>query len=290
MLGSAAVGKSSIISRLVSNSFSAIYEPSYEISNYTMLFNLNEEDVKDRTYVELMIEDVFGFNNPILQIPESFLKNARLKDKRQKMVNEFQDILFTSLKKRIQMSEENNKKKAQKIHKTEEKNKKNEIYEKVFNNDPAIERIGFVIVFDISEHSTYDDAKWILEKLHSVEKTNNIFYEKCMLINKIDKALDKRKVKNIFAELETLKKKYKCDYYKVSALTSEGVGEAFRKFLSKIHQKKIDEKQNEGVDDVEDLELEEEDINWQDKLQSCSNRMFCGNNIFACARRQDEEV
>jgi|LauGreDrversion4_2_1035121.scaffolds.fasta_scaffold424254_2 hypothetical protein len=24
-----------------------------------MLFNLNEEDVKDRTYVELMIEDVY---------------------------------------------------------------------------------------------------------------------------------------------------------------------------------------------------------------------------------------
>lgn len=75
-----------------------------------------------------------------------------------------------------------------------------------------------------------------------------------------DKAIDKKKTKNIYTELETIKKKYKCEFFKVSALTSEGVGEAFRKFLSKIHQKKIDEKQNEGVEDVEDVELEEEDV------------------------------
>jgi hypothetical protein len=111
------------------------------------------------------------------------------------------------------------------------------------------------------------EAKWILEKLHSIEKSNNIFYEKCMLVNKIgkiqvklDKAVDKKKTKNIYSELETIKKKYKCEFFKVSALTSEGVGEAFRKFLSKIHQKKIDEKQNEGVEDVEDLDQEEEDV------------------------------
>jgi len=63
------------------------------------------------------------------------------------MVDDFQNILFTSLKKRIQLSDENNKKKPQKIHKADDKNKKNEIFEKVFNNDPAIERIGFIIVF-----------------------------------------------------------------------------------------------------------------------------------------------
>ena len=72
--------------------------------------------------------------------------------------------------------------------------------------------------------------------------------------------MDKKKTKNIYSELETKKKKYKCEFFKVSALTSEGVGEAFRKFLSKIHQKKIDEKQNEGVEDVEDLDQEEEDV------------------------------
>lgn len=59
--------------------------------------------------------------------------------------------------------------------------------------------------------------------------------------------------------MDSFKKKYKCDYYKVSALTSEGVGEAFRKFLSKIHQKKIDEKQNEGIEDAEDVDLEEDE-------------------------------
>jgi len=48
------------------------------------LFNLNEEDVKDRTYVELMVEDVFGFNNPILQIPENFFEESFIKGKKTK--------------------------------------------------------------------------------------------------------------------------------------------------------------------------------------------------------------
>jgi GTPase SAR1 family protein len=76
----------------------------------------------------------------------------------------------------------------------------------------------------------------------------------------LDKAIDKKKSKQITTELEILKKKYKCEYFKISAMTSEGVGEAFRKFLSKIHQKKIDEKQNEGIDEEQDMELEEDDV------------------------------
>jgi hypothetical protein len=54
-----------------------------------------------------------------LQIPENFLKNPSLKEKRQKMVDDFQDILFTSMKKRVQLSEENNKKKTTKMPKAE---------------------------------------------------------------------------------------------------------------------------------------------------------------------------
>jgi hypothetical protein len=69
-----------------------------------------------------LFKDSFGFNNPILQIPENFLKNPALKEKRQRMVDDFQNILFTSLKKRVQLSEEQNKKKTTKAAKTEESN------------------------------------------------------------------------------------------------------------------------------------------------------------------------
>lgn len=40
-----------------------------------MLFNLNEEDVKDRTYVELMIEDVYIiFTEKALDLTIRFFK------------------------------------------------------------------------------------------------------------------------------------------------------------------------------------------------------------------------
>lgn len=62
----------------------------------------------------------FGFNNPILQVPENFLKNPQLVEKRKKMVEEFHNIMFTSLKKRDQLSEEQNKKNKKTPHKAEE--------------------------------------------------------------------------------------------------------------------------------------------------------------------------
>jgi len=204
------------------------------------------------------------------------------------MIQDFQNIMFTSLEKRNKQSEEQNKKKQKKIVHGEV-NKKAEIFTKLFDNDPTVERIGFIIVFDISETPSFDDAKFLLDKLHSIEKTNNIFYEKCLLANKIYKSIDKKKLKAITSELEIIKKKYKCEYFKISALTSEGLGESFRKFLSKIHQKKIDEKQNEGIDEEQDMELEDDDITWRDKCQSCGTRMFCGSNIFSCVRRNEEE-
>jgi len=37
------------------------------------------------------------------------------------------------------------------------------------------------------------------------------------------------------------------------------------------------------------MELEDDDITWRDKCQSCGTRMFCGSNIFSCVRRNEEE-
>lgn len=57
LIGSAAVGKTSIINRFINNNFYSIYEPTLEINKYTTLFNLNEYDVKNKTYIMLTLED-----------------------------------------------------------------------------------------------------------------------------------------------------------------------------------------------------------------------------------------
>ena len=71
-----------------------------------MLFNLSEVDAKDKTYVELILEDVFGLNNPLLQTQENLIKSNVLLEKRKKMVNEFKSIMFTSLDKKSMINEQ----------------------------------------------------------------------------------------------------------------------------------------------------------------------------------------
>jgi len=83
--------------------------------------------------------------------------------------------------------------------------KKAEIFTKLFDNDPTVERIGFIIVFDISETPSFDDAKFLLDKLHSIEKTNNIFYEKCLLANKFDKSIDRKKTEDNYIRTRNFK-------------------------------------------------------------------------------------
>jgi hypothetical protein len=58
-------------------------------------------------------------DNNILQTPEKFLNSQNLKDKRKSMVDEFQNIMFTSLEKRKKLSDEQNAKKGTKLPKVE---------------------------------------------------------------------------------------------------------------------------------------------------------------------------
>lgn len=62
--------------------------------------NIGDEDYNDKNYIELILEDVFGLNNPLLQIQEGLIKSKVLSDKRKKMVNDFKNIMFTSLNKK----------------------------------------------------------------------------------------------------------------------------------------------------------------------------------------------
>ena len=84
-------------------------------------------------------------------------------------------------------------------------------------------------------------------------------------INKIDmiKTDEARKnLKYIIKDIKSLKEKYNLeshDYYLMSALNGKGILDAFKKFVSKIHQKKFEELQNQGLkyDIEEDNEIPE---------------------------------
>lgn len=289
IMGSAAVGKTSIINRLINNNFSVVYEPTLEVNNYTTLFNLNEYDVKTKTYVMLTLEDIFGINNPLLQTPESLVTSEIQKERRKQMTHSFQKLMFTSVDKRDKVSNEQDKKKTKNTSNKKDRNPKYIVYERLFENDDKIERQGFMFVCDCTDPKTYDDIKVIMEKIYQIEKTNNIIYPKCILLNKIDQAHDKKKLKTIISDLEGFKAKMKFEFYRVSALTNLGVQEAFRKFISKIHQQQVDQKQNEGVDDMENDEVESDQITCQDKWNSCSKKAMCGNRMFTCGEAADSE-
>lgn len=104
VIGTSGCGKTSIINRVVNHSFSSIYEPSYETTNFSVLLKIGEEEGKDIQFVNVVFEDVFGLNNPLLQTPEESIKSNKLIEKRKKMVQEFKSILFTSVKKPFGLS------------------------------------------------------------------------------------------------------------------------------------------------------------------------------------------
>lgn len=65
---------------------------------------------------------------------------------------------FNYLKRIIRKKQQKcQKQKSKNIIKTR-KNKKFEILERIFNYDKTIERIGFIIVCDLSELQTYEDV------------------------------------------------------------------------------------------------------------------------------------
>jgi GTPase SAR1 family protein len=101
VIGTSGCGKTSVINRVVNHSFSSIYEPSYETTNFSVLMKIGEEEGKDIQYVNIIFEDVFGLNNPLLQTGEDSIKSNKLIEKRKKMVHEFKSIMFTSLKKNL---------------------------------------------------------------------------------------------------------------------------------------------------------------------------------------------
>jgi hypothetical protein len=123
----------------------------------------------------------------------------------------------------------------------------------------------------------------VIDKLTQIEKTNNLVYPKCILLNKIDKfQQDKTQLTGIIAELNRLKTKYRIKYYKVSALNGKSLISSLREYLNLIYQME-NESKNEGFDDIDDQDEDDENrINCTDKLNSCSRKIFCGSTMFTC--------
>jgi GTPase SAR1 family protein len=268
VMGSAAVGKTCIVNRLINNYFPLIYEPTMDIERYTGLFNLNEYEVQEKTYVMVTLEDMFGLNNPLLQTPIELMTSAPLREKREYLSTVFKDMMFTSLYKRDRMSSEQKKVKPSISEKIKHRY---EAYEKIFNienEDPKnerVDRLGFILVCDVTDYKSFEDLNVIIEKLHQIEKTNNLvhLYPKLVLLNKYDKASDKdtkANLKKMTGILETLKKKCNLEYCKVSALTNQGIFENFRKFISKIHHHLVDQKQKEGFEDQDNDPIEGDEV------------------------------
>jgi hypothetical protein len=118
-----------------------------------------------------------------------------------------------------------------------------------------------------------------------IEKTNNLIFPKCFLLNKIDKLdknqKDKSQLAGIFQELGKIRQKYGIKHYKVSALTGKGIFTAFREFINRIYQQQSENEQNIGLDD-DVMDDDNVKINCGDQFTSISKKILCGRNIFPC--------
>lgn len=56
-LGNTAVGKTSIINRIINNNFTAQYDPTMKVECYGLNLNISENNVAKKTYVMTSLED-----------------------------------------------------------------------------------------------------------------------------------------------------------------------------------------------------------------------------------------
>lgn len=112
ILGCSFVGKTAIINRLVNNSFIKGYIPTKEIERYYFKMDLNDDEICKPLYANIVIEDTFGLDNYLLNKNVDFIQSKVLIQLKNKMTQEFKDIMFTAHEKRnkLLLEEENQKK------------------------------------------------------------------------------------------------------------------------------------------------------------------------------------
>ena len=70
-VGPGFVGKTTIINRIVNNSFAKIYYPTSNTNMFNLAFNITEESDMKSNYVEVEIVDTFALDHPLLIDNES---------------------------------------------------------------------------------------------------------------------------------------------------------------------------------------------------------------------------
>jgi GTPase Era involved in 16S rRNA processing len=154
--------------------------------------------------------------------------------------------------------------------------------DRIFTSDNKFERKGFVFVCDTTDVKSATDISIVIDKMIQIEKTNNLHYPKCILLNKIDKIqTDKGIVMNIMNELNRLKTRYKIKYYKVSALNGKYLISSLREFFTSIYQLDNENKIEHLDDNLMNMSKEYK-INCSDKINLFSKKLFCGSGMFNC--------
>lgn len=149
--------------------------------------------------------------------------------------------------------------------------------ETLLTDRESIERLGFVFVVDATDVSTVKDVKVVLEQLNQIEKTSNLYYHKCVLINKSEQIIEERKKQKFETEMERLlKNNYKVVKFKVSALTNFGVKESIKKFVAKLHQEISEARQNDGIQDFDEQAGKDDEVDFGDKVNACFRQNFGG--------------
>jgi GTPase SAR1 family protein len=257
LLGNSATGKTSICNRLVNNYFPVMYNPTVEVDTYRLFFDISEISTKKK-HCFILIEDVFGLNNPLLTTIDAITCKDQ-KIMKEEMTKKFKDIMFTSSTKKDNKNSSNKKEDQDKNKKLSKKEILTKICKKENDDYP---RKGFVFVCDASDQSSVDDIIFTIDKLSEIEKTSNMEmkYPKLILINKKDKVdsvnIDKKK-KEINDNLNGKKINYRIQ--EVSALTNEGIVDSFKAFMATIQQLDVESKQNNGYQ--ENLDDEDDDEN-----------------------------
>lgn len=280
LMGCTNVGKTALINRLINKNFSKVYEPTMKLETYSFLFNLNDENVVQKTYVNLIIQDTFGLNNSILNKPPELIVSKNIKKQREKMTKEFKEIMFSSTEMRNKLMSVDKNQQKMDINFEEELLMDNIGYE-----SDNIPRSGFIFVCDCENLKSFESIEKIIEKLQEVEKSNNLKYPKMILFNKSDRLNEeefREYVQRKATVLESFKGRSKIDIFRVSALTGHGVEDAFKMFVTRIHQEQQNQKQNDGISEPEENSSNRWNPSCEDSMASFSKKMFCGKNIFSC--------
>ncbi len=269
-LGSCAVGKTSIINRIINNSFTQNYDPTLELTSYSTEFqprkNIFVEDPDDTNdNYQVILEDMFGLNNTIIQTPPQEIKSANILRKRAKMIDDFKSVIYSY--KEINLASQEN---LAFFH-----NSDMPFHRISFKT--SIPRTGLIFVVDITDEDTLNEAISIINQIEAIEKNEKDYKtEKAIFLNKFDKISENKKINDLQSKLS---QKEIYHVYEISALSDWNITESMSNFLGKIQQRffgsKADAKQEEIYHETE-----------VERSGGCfgNNGIFCGSSLFSCGR------